>query len=160
MRTNVAGIYAAGDVNGRFMLAHVAHREAEAAVNAMIGKEDTMRYDAVPSVIYTHPEAAFVGDTLDQALARGLDASEHALSMRYSGRFVAENEGDGVCKVVVENKTGRLLGVHLLGSYASEIIYGVAAFIGKRMTAGEIREMIFPHPTVSEVIREALFLAD
>lgn len=160
MKTNVAGLFAAGDVNGKSMLAHTAYREGEVAVNQMLGRRDVMRYDAIPSVIYTNPEAASVGETLAGAQAKGYDAYETALSMRYSGRFLAENEGgDGICKLVIDRKYNRLLGVHMLGSYTSESIYGAGMMIEMQTTLPSLRELVFPHPTVCEIIRETLFEA-
>jgi len=158
LRTNVPGVYAIGDVNGKSMLAHTAYREAEVAINHILGKRDIMRYDAIPSVIYTSPEVAAVGETEESARNKGLEYTVKKLSMRYSGRFVAENEGgDGLCKLLVENGTNRLIGVHLIGSYASEIIYGAAMMIESRWPVTDLQELVFPHPTVSEIIRETLW---
>jgi len=159
LRTNVPGIYAVGDVNGKYMLAHTAYREAEVAVNHMLGKRDYMRYTAVPSVIYTSPEVAGVGETEETAKKQGLDVEVVRVSMLYSGRYVAECNGEeGICKLIVEKKSRRLLGVHLLSPYASEIIYGAALMLETRLSIEEIKELIFPHPTVGEVIREGLFM--
>ena len=159
LRTNLPGVYAVGDVNGKYMLAHTAYREAEVAVNHILGKRDYMRYDAVPSVIYTCPEAAGVGLTEEGALQRGLDIEVVRVPMLYSGRYLAETAGEeGLCKLVVDKKSRKLLGVHLLCPYASEIIYGAALMLEMRLDADEIRELIFPHPTVGEVIREGLFM--
>ena len=158
MRTNVAGVYAAGDVNGKVMLAHTAYREGEVAVNNILGRRDEMRYNAIPSVIYTNPETACVGYTLEQAKEKGFDAQCVTLSMRYSGRYVAENEGgDGIVKVVYDKKFSRILGVHMIGNYASEIIYGAALMIETEIDIDSLKELVFPHPSVCEVIREALF---
>ena len=158
MRTNVPGVYAAGDVNGKSMLAHTAYREGEVAVNNMLAKRDRMRYNAIPSVIYTNPEVASVGYTLDDAKKAGIDAACVNLSLRYSGRYVAENEGgDGIVKVVYDKKYSRIVGIHMIGSYASEIIYGAALMIETETDIASLRELVFPHPTVGEVIREALF---
>lgn len=158
MRTNVAGCYAAGDVNGKSMLAHTAYREGEVAVNTILGKKDAMRYNAIPSVIYTNPEVASVGMTLEAAKQAGIDAGCVNLSMRFSGRYVAENEGgDGIVKVVYDKKYSRLIGVHMVGNYASEIIYGAAMMIETEIDIDSLKEIVFPHPTVCEVIREALF---
>ncbi len=158
MRTNIAGLYAAGDINGKIMLAHTAYREGEVAVNTMLGKKDTMRYHAIPSVIYTNPEVGSVGETEESAKAKGLDVEIAKLTMRYSGRYVAENEGgDGICKVIVDKKYKRVLGVHMIANYAAELIYGAAAMIETEMTVDNLKEIVFPHPTVCEVIREALF---
>jgi len=159
LRTNLPGVYAVGDVNGKYMLAHTAYREAEVAVNHILGKRDYMRYDAVPSVIYTSPEVAGVGLTEEGVKQRGLDAEIVRVPMQYSGRYVAETAGEeGLCKLVVDKKNRTLLGVHLLCPYASEIIYGAALMLEMRLDIDEIRELIFPHPTVGEVVREGLFM--
>ncbi|MCL2499179.1 MAG: dihydrolipoyl dehydrogenase [Defluviitaleaceae bacterium] len=158
LRTNVANLYAIGDINGKSMLAHTAYREAEVAVNHILHKKDTMRYDAVPSVIYTSPEVAYAGETEESAREKGLAYIVKKLSMSYSGRFVAENDkADGLCKLLFEKGTERLIGAHLIGPYASEMIYGASIMIESRWPIGDLRELIFPHPTVSEIIREAFF---
>lgn len=158
MRTNISGIYAAGDANGKSMLAHTAYREAEAAVNHMLGKRDRMRYHAIPSVIYTNPEVGSVGETEESAKEKGFDYKVAKISMKYSGRYLAEVEnGDGIVKLIMDKKYNRLIGVHMIGSYASEIIYGAAIMIETEMRVDDIKEIVFPHPTVCELIREALF---
>jgi dihydrolipoamide dehydrogenase len=158
LRTNVPNVYAAGDVNGKIMLAHTAYREAEVAVNHILGRADSMRYDAIPSVIYTSPEAACVGETEESAAARGLPFKTVKLSMRYAGRYLAENDGgDGICKLVADARDGRLLGVHMIGGYASEIIFSAAMMIESRRPADALKKLIFPHPTVGEIIKELLF---
>jgi dihydrolipoamide dehydrogenase len=157
-RTNVPGVFAIGDVNGHHMLAHTAYREAEVAVNNLLGKQDMMRYHANPSVIYTQPEIASVGKTEEECKDKGIDYEVQKLSMRYSGRFVAENEGaDGLCKVIVDKKRRNILGVHMIGSYSGEIIWGAAEMIEMQMRVQDARQIIFPHPTVSEIIREVLW---
>ncbi len=158
MQTNVPNVYASGDVNGKSMLAHTAYRESEVAVNCMLGKQDEMRYSAIPSVIYTNPEVAAVGYNLEEAQQAGFAAAEHTISLRYSGRYLAEVEGgDGICKLVYDQERRVLLGVHIIGSYASEMIYGAALMIEKEIAFEELEKIVFPHPTVCEVIREALF---
>lgn len=157
-QTNVPGVYAAGDVNGKSMLAHTAYREAEVCINHMLGKKDIMRYNAIPSVIYTNPEVASVGETEETAKQKGMEYKVANISMRYSGRYVAENEGgNGICKVLVDKKCRKIIGVHMIGSYASEIIYGASMMIESEMRVEDIKELVFPHPTVSEVIREGIF---
>ncbi len=157
-RTNVGGVFAAGDVNGRSMLAHTAYREAELCVNTMLGREDRMDYDAIPAVIYTHPEVAGVGLTQEAAKQRGVAVDTIELPMRFSGRYVAENPtGNDVCIMVVEKATRRVLGLHMCGNYASEMIFGAAMMIARGMRAEDVRKVVFPHPTVSEVLREAAF---
>ena len=158
MRTSVENVYATGDVTGRYMLAHTAYREAEVAVNTILGKKDKMRYNANPSVIYTHPEVASVGLTEEEAQAKGIDYEVHKLSMRYAGRFVAENEGeDGICKILVGKEHRNLLGVHMLGNSSSEAIWGAALMIEQELRVKDVKEIIFPHPTVSEIIRETIW---
>lgn len=157
-KTNIPGVYAAGDVNGIYMLAHAAYREAEVCVSNMLGKNDRVRYDTIPAVTYTNPEVGSVGETEESAAAKGIDYKVSTVSMRYSGRYVAENEGgDGICKVIADKKTNKIIGVHIIGSYSSEIIYGAGLMIEMEMRIEDIKELVFPHPTVSEVIREAIF---
>lgn len=158
MRTSVPGVYAAGDVTGFSMLAHTASREGEVAVNDILGKEDRMRYDAIPGVVYTNPEVAGVGLTEEQAKASGREYEVLKLPMAYSGRFVAENEGgEGICKLIVGKEKHEVLGVHMLGNPCSEIIHSACIAIESGMTAEQLREVVFPHPSVSEIIRETAF---
>jgi len=158
MRTNVSGVFAAGDVNGVSMLAHTAYREGEVAVNTMLGKSDRMRYTAIPGVIYTNPEVATVGETEESAKQKGYDVGVVKMTMRASGRYIAENEGgNGICKVVYDKRYNRILGIHMIGGYPSESIYGAAMMIETEMRISDLKEIVFPHPTVCEVIKEALF---
>lgn len=158
MRTNIPNVYAAGDVTGFSMLAHTASREGEVAVNNILGKEDHMRYDAIPGIVYTNPEVAGVGLTEEQAKASGKEYEVLKLPMAYSGRFVAENEGgDGLCKIIVGKKYHEVLGVHMLGNPCSEIIHSACIAIEMEMTVEQLKEVVFPHPTVSEIIKETAF---
>lgn len=160
-RTSVPNVWAAGDVNGKSMLAHTAYREGEAAVNSMLGIKDKVDYRAIPAVIYTKPEVGTVGETVETAAKVGIDAEEHTVSLRYSGRYVAENEdGDGIVKIVVDKEHKTVIGVHMIGSYASEIIYGAAAMVAREDRVMDVRKLVFPHPTVCEVIREGMFMID
>ena len=157
-RTSVPGIWAAGDVNGKSMLAHTAYREGEVAVNNMLGKKDKVDYRSIPAVIYTNPEVGTVGETVESAAKAGIKATEHTISLRYSGRYIAENEGgDGIVKIVI-GEHREILGVHMIGSYASEIIFGAAAMVAKRERVEDVQKIVFPHPTVCEVIREGMFM--
>ena len=157
-QTSVPGVYATGDVNGVWMLAHVAYRESEVLINTLTGKKDRMRYNAVPSVIYTNPEVGCVGESEESCLAKGIPCKTVSISMNYSGRYMAENAGgDGICKLVVDSVRKRLIGCHLIGAYASEIIIAAAMMIETEMRVDDIKEIIFPHPTVCEIIREAIF---
>lgn len=160
-QTNIPGIYAVGDVNGRWMLAHAAYREAEVAVKTILGKKDKVRYNAMPSVIYTNPEVASVGLTEEECKDQGLEYKKLSIPMSYSGRFVAETDRErSLCKIIVDPVHDRLMGCHLLGPYASELIISAGIMIETEMTIEEIREAVFPHPTVAEVIREAVFMLD
>jgi len=158
MCTNVANVYAVGDCNGRVMLAHTAYREAEVAANHMTGKKDEMRYEHIPSVIYTEPEVASVGETRASAENKGLNVKEAVMSMMYSGRYVAETDnGPGFCKLIVGGLTNRILGVHMVGSYASEQILACELMLDTELPAEQLKKLVFPHPTVGEALREALF---
>ena len=158
MRTNIPNVYAAGDVTGFSMLAHTASREGEVAVNNILGKEDRMRYDAIPGVVYTNPEVAGTGLTEAEAAKKGLDYTVLKLPMAYAGRFVAENErGEGLCKVIVGKKYHEVLGVHMLGNPCSEMIHSACIAIEQEMTVEELKEVVFPHPTVSEILKETVF---
>jgi dihydrolipoamide dehydrogenase len=158
-RTNVENLFAAGDVNGKSMLAHTAYRESEVAVNNMAGQKDFMNYSVIPSVIYTDPEIGGVGETEQSAKAKGLHFIVKTVSMNYSGRYFAENEsGDGICKLIVDEKNNTLIGVHMIGSYASEIIYGAALMVAAGFKIKDYQKLVFPHPTVAEIIREAMFI--
>ena len=158
MRTNIPNVFAAGDITGFSMLAHTASREGEVVVNNLTGRPDTMRYNAIPGIVYTNPEVAGVGLTEEQAKKEGIEYRIAKLPMAYAGRFVAENEGgSGVCKVLVGAKYGEVLGVHMLGNPCSEIIYGACMAIEQEMTLKEMEEIVFPHPTVSEIFKETVF---
>lgn len=149
-------IYACGDVTGYSMLAHTAVREAEVAVENILGRPTMMSYKAIPGVVYCTPEFAGVGKTEDQLRAENAPYIVKKLPMAYSGRFVAENEqGSGVCKILLD-EGGSILGVHMLGNPSSELIVIAGIAIEKGMTADELQAMIFPHPTVGEIIKETL----
>ena len=157
-KTNVPGVWAAGDVNGKSMLAHTAYREGEVCINNILGKKDRINYSSIPAVIYTNPEVASVGETTESVKEKGLDASVETVTLKYSGRYIAENEhGNGVVKIIKDNKHHNILGVHMIGTYASEIIYGAAMMVETEMRVADVQKLVFPHPTVCEVIREAMF---
>ncbi|WP_321287545.1 dihydrolipoyl dehydrogenase [uncultured Sunxiuqinia sp.] len=157
-RTNVPNVYAAGDVTGFSLLAHTASREGEVAINHMFGRRDVMRYNAIPGVVYTHPEIAGVGLTESAAKAKGIEVETRQLPMAYAGRFIAENEGkDGFCKVIVGKKYKEILGIHMVGGACSEMIWGACALIEAQLRVQDVEEIVFPHPTVSEIIKETIF---
>ena len=158
MCTTVQNVYAVGDCNGKSMLAHTAYREAEVAVNHMLGKPDEMRYDVIPAVIYTDPEVASVGHSKEGAEKLGMSVKEVKLPMSYAGRYLAEtNGGKGFIKLVVDTDRNRLVGCHMVGSYASEIIMTATMMVDTELTPERLKKLVFPHPTVAEIIREAIF---
>ena len=161
MRTNVKGVYAAGDVNGKSMLAHTAYREAEAAVNDMLGIPndmlgipDEVNYGAVPSVIYTSPEGASVGITAETEDVRFATVK---IPAAYSGRYVAEcDERDGFLKLIADRERGILAGAHAAVPYAGEIINAATALIALKTPVEQAKKIVFPHPTVAELMKTAL----
>lgn len=156
MRTSLPGVYAAGDVTGYSLLAHTAVREAEVAVDNMLGKNAQMSYRAIPGIIYTQPEVAGVGMTEDQLKKEGISYRKHQLPMAFAGRFVAENEmANGVCKILI-GEDDTLLGAHMLGNPASELIVVIAVAIERGIKAHELASIVFPHPTVGEIIKETI----
>lgn len=158
MCTTVQNVYAVGDCNGKSMLAHTAYREAEVAVNHMLGRPDEMRYDVIPAVIYTDPEVASVGHSKEGAEKLGMTVKEVKLPMSYAGRYLAEtNGGKGFIKLVVDTDRNRLVGCHMVGSYASEIIMTATMMVDTELTPNRLKKLVFPHPTVAEIIREAIF---
>lgn len=159
MRTNLPGVFAVGDVTGTSLLAHSASRMGEVAVNTILGKEDRMRYHAIPWAVYTLPEAAGCGLTEKEAAEKGIAVKTATVQMRANGRFLAEygKREPGLCKVLADSEKKTLLGVHLMGAVSSEIIPVAAAMIEAELTVDEIKEIIFPHPAVAEVVRDAVW---
>ena len=157
MQTSMPNVYAAGDVTGFSLLAHTASREAEVAVNNMLGIEDRMEYNAIPGVVYTNPEVSSAGLTEEQAEKAGIEYKLYKLPMTYAGRFVAENEGQtGLCKVIA-SKEDKVLGVHMLGNPCSEFICAACMAITSGLGIEQLRRTVFPHPTVSEILKEVVF---
>ena len=163
MKTNLPNVYAAGDVTGKIMLAHVAARQAEVAVGRMLKTLPLQRiaYNAIPSVVYTNPEIASVG--LDEAKTAELylgDTSKfevRSIPMTFSGRFVAENEGEtGLVKMIIDKKSQSVIGVHMIGNPCSEFIAAASFAVRMGYTLPEFQQVVFPHPTVSEVLKEIL----
>ena len=148
MRTSVPGMWVAGDVNGKMMLAHKAYREASVAVSDMFGEDEKMRYDSVMSVVYTSPEFASVGVSAESASVRAF-----TVPASYSPRYVAESaDRDGFIKFMIDTEKGVLRGAHLALPYASEIVGALAAFIHLGTPVKQIKKLCFPHPSVSELI--------
>ena len=156
MQTSLPNVYACGDITAFSLLAHTAVSEAEVAIDHILGKARAMSYKAIPGVVYTNPEIAGVGKAEEELQASGTPYQIKKIPMAFSGRFVAENEmGNGVCKLILA-EDGTLIGAHLLGNPASELIVIAGMAIEKGMKAEEIKSFVFPHPTVGEIIKEAL----
>ena len=157
MQTTMPNVYAAGDVTGFSLLAHTASREGEVAVNHITGKADRLEYNAIPGIVYTNPEVSSVGLTEEQATAQGIEYRVSKLPMTYSGRFVAENEGQmGLCKILAD-KEWYVIGVHMVGNPSGEFICAACMAITHKITTEELKRTVFPHPTVSEILKEGLF---
>ena len=156
-KTNVPGIWACGDVTGRCMLAHAATREGIVAVNNMFGKKDRVRYQALPAVVYTHPEVAMVGKTEEELKSSGIEYKKAVVPMAVAGRFLIENEvATGMVKVLCGARFGEILGVHAIGDASSEFIVVAAAMIETELSAHDSHRIVFPHPTVSEALHQAI----
>jgi dihydrolipoamide dehydrogenase len=156
-RTSVPGVWAAGDCCSRIMLAHVASRQAEVVVNTIAGRTDRMRWKAVPGVVYSSPEVAGVGLTEAQAKAEGIPVTVAKWPLQANGRFIAENDGKGLVKVLFHATDRRVLGVHIAGGAAGEMIAGAATAIEAELRIDELAEVIWPHPTVSEAQKDAIY---
>lgn len=175
MKTNLPNVFACGDVTGKVMLAHVASRQAEVAVGRMLKQIPLQRiaYNAIPSVVYTNPEIASVGLTEQQvrdfytemegeagiAKAGGIETFYEVkkLPMTFSGRFIAENDGEtGLCKLLIDKRNKTVLGAHLIGNPASEFIAAASFAVRMGYTVAEMQQVVFPHPTVSEILHETL----
>ena len=158
-KTNLPNVYACGDVTGKIMLAHVAARQAEVAVGRMLKTIPLQRiaYNAIPSVVYTNPEIASVGITEAQAAEMNIAVEVRKLPMTFSGRFMAENEGEtGLCKMIIDAKNHSVLGVHMIGNPCSEFVSAASFAVRMGYTTAEFQQVVFPHPTVSEILHELL----
>lgn len=159
MQTNVPGIYAIGDVTGKFLLAHVASHQGIVAATNAIGQEAIMHYNAVPAVIFTTPEIATVGMTLEQALEAGYAATAGKFPFQALGKSIATMETEGFAQIVSDKKTGEILGAQVVGHDASTLIAEMALAIANELTVECISETIHAHPTVAEAWLEAALLA-
>ena len=155
--TNIPNIYAIGDVNGRSMLAHTAYREAEVAIQCILGNKVRMNYNAIPSVIYTSPEMASVGFTTAQAQEKGLEVKEITVPLYYSGRFlIEESDSTSFIKVLIDERYKTIVGVHLLAPFASEIIFGMTILVEQQMRIEDLKRVVIPHPSIAEILNEVV----
>ncbi len=155
LETNIDGIYAAGDVLGRIMLAHVAYYEAEVAVENALGRARKTDYRAVPSCIFTHPEIASVGVTEQDAREKNIPYKVSKFPFTASARAKTMGETDGTVKLICHAESGLVLGLHILGPHASDLIAEGALAIRMGATAKDIAQTIHAHPTLPESVREA-----
>lgn len=155
MRTNVEGIYAIGDVNARMMLAHVASFQGVRALNDMEGKSDAIRFDLVPSAVFTVPECGMVGKTEEQCKAEGVEVMVGQSFFRANGKALALNEPEGLCKLIFRKEDGVMVGAHIMGVEAADLAQQCADLMNRDTKLAEMTDIIFGHPTVSEVILSA-----
>ena len=155
MMTNVPGVYAIGDVNGRMMLAHAASAQGLRALHAIMGKTDDIKLDIVPSAVFTVPELAMVGLTEEQCAEKGLDVTVKKSFFRSNGKAVAMNETDGLLKMIVDNATRQIVGCHICGAHAADLIQEVVTAMNAGATVDLLARSIHGHPTLSEVLLTA-----
>ena len=153
LQTNVPGIFAIGDVNGKCMLAHAATFQGLHVVNHLMGEDDGIKLDLVPSAIFTHPEAAGIGMTEDRCKAEGIEYVCKKGYYRANGKALAMNETDGLVKLLAGND-GRLIGCHIYGAHASDMVQEISSLMTKGATVKELADMIHTHPTLSEILQE------
>lgn len=156
MRTNKPHIYAIGDVNGRMMLAHVASFQGERALHHILGKRDGIRFDLVPSAVFTLPECGMVGKTEEECKAEGMDYMVGQSFFRANGKALAMNETEGLVKLIFEKETGRLVGAHIMGVEAADLAQQCCDLMNRNVTLQEMKQIIFSHPSVSEVLMAAV----
>ncbi len=156
MRTNVPHIFAIGDVNARMMLAHVASFQGLRALNAIRGLEDGIRFDIVPSAVFTSPECGMAGLTEEQCKVEGIDIMTGTGFYRANGKALAMGEPDGLCKLIFRSCDGLLIGAHIMGAQAADLAQQAADLMNAKATLQSMKQIIFGHPTVSEVLLAAL----
>ncbi len=152
MMTNVAGIYAIGDVNGRMMLAHAASAQGTRALHHILGKDDSIKLDIVPSAVFTTPELSMVGLTEDQCSEKEMDVTVKKSFFRSNGKAVSMGETDGLIKMIVCNETRKIVGCHICGAHAADLIQEVVTAMNTGSTVDAIASAIHGHPTLSEVV--------
>ncbi len=155
LETNVEGVYAIGDVNGKFMLAHVASAEGIVAVENILGGNAKIDYDKIPSCIYSFPEIGVAGLTEEEAIKRGHEVIVSKFPLKANGKALAEGETQGFIKIVADKKYGEILGVHILASHATDMIAEAVTTMQLEGTVHDVAKAIHPHPTLSEAIMEA-----
>ena len=153
--TGVPGVYACGDVVRGPMLAHKGSEEGVMVAERIAGQKPEINYDIIPSVIYTHPEIAAVGQTEEQVKSSGIDYNVGLFPFAASGRAMAANEAKGTVKMIADAKTDRILGCHIIGPSAADLTQQIAIAMEFGATAEDIGMIVASHPTLSETIKEA-----
>lgn len=159
LKTNIDGVYAIGDLNGKHALAHVASAEGIVAAENIMDKDTTMNYDIVPACIYTFPELASVGMTDEEAKENGYDVNISKFPLAANGKALAEGETVGFAKIISDNKDGKVLGVHIMAGHATDMISEAIIAMQLGAKVDDIAKAIHPHPTTSEIVMEAAFAA-
>lgn len=155
MQTNVPGIFAIGDVNGKMMLAHVASAQGERVLNVINNQKDELRFDIIPSAVFTVPECGMVGKTEDECKEEKIEISIGTSFFRANGKAMALGETEGMCKLIFRKADGVLIGAHIMGVEAADLAQQCADLMNRQTTLNQFREIIFGHPTVSEVLISA-----
>lgn len=156
MRTNVPHIFAIGDVNAKMMLAHVASFQGIHALNAIDGKEDKINFDIVPSAVFVVPECGMVGLTEEACKTQGIEICKGQSFFRANGKALAMGEPDGLCKLIFRKDNGKLIGAHIMGVEAADLAQQCADLMNAGASIESMKNIIFGHPTISEVILSAL----
>jgi Pyruvate/2-oxoglutarate dehydrogenase complex, dihydrolipoamide dehydrogenase (E3) component, and related enzymes len=159
-RTDAPGVYAIGDSVRGPMLAHKASEEGIMVVDIIAGHKAAMNYDCIPNIIYTFPELAWVGKTEQQLKSEGVKIKVGKFPFAASGRAMAANATDGFVKIIADEETDRILGVHMVGGIASELIAQGVIAMEFCSSAEDLQLMVFAHPTVSEAVHEAALAVD
>ena len=160
METNVDGIYAIGDVVGKWMLAHVASHQGIVAASNACGQKASMHYHAVPAVVFTHPEIATVGLSMEDATEKGYVAKAGNFPFLALGKSQAAKETTGFAQIIIDSKTGQILGAQVIGHDASNLISEMALAVQNELTVDSLVDTIHAHPTIAEAWLEAGLLAN
>ncbi|MBO5808028.1 MAG: dihydrolipoyl dehydrogenase [Bacteroidales bacterium] len=156
MQTSIPHIYAVGDINGKMMLAHAATFQGIVALDHILGVENHIDLNVMPAAVFTSPEAASVGMTEDECKEKGIPVRCLKSFFRANGKAVAMGETDGFCKVVASAESGRVLGCHLFGPHASDIVQEACALISRKASVEDFKDVIHTHPTLTEVLQSAI----
>lgn len=157
LETNIGGVYALGDMNGKFPLAHVASAEGIVAVENIMGIDSTLNYDIIPFCVYSFPELASVGLTESQAKSAGYDVKVSKFPLSANGKALAEGETLGFVKIISETQYGEILGTHIMASHATDMISEAIMSMQIEGTVYDVAKAIHPHPTLSEIVMEAAY---